>query len=118
MANKILVTVDTKDAAQFIQTREWTNKEGQKVQVKELKFELIEMKPDSQKVVWENDNVQLVKTHFAVKPQTKEEREANTPTLYVGEGVTTVYKNDTQGAAPQQAAAANSLDVQDDDLPF
>lgn len=118
MANKILVTVDTKDAAKFIHTREWTNKEGQKVEVKELKFELIEMKPDSQKVVWENDKVQLKKTHFAVKPQTKEEREANTPTLYVGEGVTTIYKNDAQGSAPQQAVAVNSLDVQDNDLPF
>lgn len=118
MATKISVTIDTKDAAQFLNTREYTTKEGQKVTVKELKFDLVEMKPDSQKVVWENDKVQLVKTHFAVKAQSKEEREAGAPTLYIGEGVTTVYKADGQ-AMPQAAPiAAAASPADDNDLPF
>lgn len=121
MATKILVTLDTKDAAQLMNKRSYTTKEGQAVEVKELKFELIEMKADSQKVVWENDKVQLVKTHFAVKPQTKEERESGAPTLYVGEGVTTVYKAEGQSAPAQTASfqpAQTTSVIEDNDLPF
>jgi len=112
MANKTTVTIDANKARDLIETREYTNKEGAKVEVKEIKFELIEMKPESKKVVYDHDKFQLVKSHFAVKQQTKEEREAKAESVFVGEGVTQVWKPDTSTQEPV------SEDINPESIPF
>tara|TARA_R110000744_G_scaffold33530_1_gene78698 strand:- start:571 stop:918 length:348 start_codon:yes stop_codon:yes gene_type:complete len=115
MANKITVSIDTDKAKELLVKDSYTNKEGKKVEVQRLKFELIEMKKESQKVVYDHAQFQLIKTHFAVKPQTKEERKANAETVFCGEGVTQVWNEDS-GA--QSSPAPSKPMPQDDDLPF
>ena len=95
MANKITVKIDADKARSLITERKYTNKEGVEVTVKEIGFELVEMKPESQKVVYDHEKFQLKKTHFAVAIQTKEEREKKAESVFVGDGVTQVWKNDT-----------------------
>lgn len=110
MANKITVTLDANKARDLIETRKYTNKEGQEVEVKEIKCELVEMKPESQKVVYDHEKFQLVKTHFAVKIQTKEEREAKADSVFVGEGITQKWKSDTVEYPAE--------DINPEDIPF
>lgn len=92
MANKITITLDTAKLKGLAKDRTFTTKDGQ-VTVKELKFELVEVKEP--KVTYSADKYDLVKTHFASLLQTKEERDAKAPTVYIGEGITTVWKNET-----------------------
>ena len=112
MAKKITVTIDAVKARDLIETRKYTNKDGVEVEVKNIKCELIEMKPESQKVVYDHEKFQLVKTHFAVKPQTPDERKAKAETVFVGDGVTQVWKNET---AP---VVETTEDVNPDEIPF
>jgi len=114
MANKTTVTIDANKARDLITTREFTNKEGVKVELKEIKFELIEMKPESQKVIYDHEKFQNVKTHFAVKLQTKEEREAKSDTVFVGEGVTQKWKSD----APSQDVPVETDSLDSEFIPF
>ena len=89
---------------------------GNEIAIKEIKFDLIEMKPESQKVVYDHEKFQLVKTHFAIKQQTQEERQNKAESLFVGEGVTQVWKNEA-GSATSFQAAPTAAQVADD-LPF
>ena len=59
----------------------------------------------------QNGKYRIEKTHFACAIQCKEQRDAKEPTVYVGEGFTTVWLN----AAPQPA---QDLTPQVTDLPF
>lgn len=104
MANKITITLDTQKLKGIAKDRTYNNRNGEPVTVKELKFELVEVKEP--KVTYSTDKYDLVKTHFAALPQTKEEREAKAETVFIGEGITTVWKNDDK--------TANHL-LQDDD---
>lgn len=117
MANKVSVTINADLGREMLSKRSYKNKEGKDVEVNELKFDLIEMKEESKKVVYDSDKFQLVKTHFAVKQQTSEERKAKVDTVFVGEGVTQVWKEDgnNQGQGVSNGSAAS---VDDDDLPF
>ena len=114
MANNIMVSIDTGKAKELLVKDTYKNKEGKDVEVQRLKFELIEMREDSRKVVYDHEKFQLVKTHFAVKPQTKEERAAKAETVYVGEGVSQIWKDDMKGQTPSPSKQALPMD----DLPF
>ena len=70
------------------------------------------MTQEKQKLIYDHELFQNIKTHFAVKPQTKEDRAAKAETVYVGEGITQVWKNKTPQAAPTKDAMPM------DDLPF
>lgn len=94
MANKIQVTLDAAKLRNLVSKRAYTNKDGNNVEVQEVKFDLIEMKKESHKEVYNHEKFKLIKTHFAVAQQTKEEKEANTPPNYIGEGITQLWLND------------------------
>ena len=104
--SKIQITLDADKLRPLIKNREYTNRNGETVTVREVKAELVPLKEENQKVVHSTDKYNLVKTHFVSAIQTKEERERKDPTVYVGEGFITVWKDN----APSQTA--------DDDIPF
>lgn len=93
MANKITITLDASKLKGLAKDRTYNNKNGESVTVKELKFELVEVKEP--KVTYSTDKYELVKTHFAALLQTKEERDTKAETVFIGEGITTVWKNET-----------------------
>lgn len=97
---KIQVTLDATKLRTLVSNREYQNKQGETVKLQEVKFELVEVKEP--KVIYEKDNMKITKTHFACVIQTKEERELNTPTVYIGEGFTTSWtdKNVVHTATP------------------
>jgi len=108
--SKIQVTLDAAKVRPLITSRKYTNKEGAEVEVQEVKFELIELKEP--KTIVTKDNYRIDKTHFAVKIQTKEEREAKAPAVYVGEGFTTIWSNSGQ------SQNSTILLTESDDFPF
>lgn len=113
---KIKVILDAAKLRQCIQNRTYKNREGQEVQVQEVVVELIELNPDKQKVIYEHEKFTNVKTHFAVKPQTQEERLAKADSVFVGDGISQVWKNDT--TQPQSVSEIKPIAEADDDLPF
>ena len=119
MATKISVSIDADKARELLSSRSYKDKSGNEVAIKEIKFDLVEMKPESQKVVYDHEKFQLVKTHFAIKQQTQEERQNKAESLFVGEGVTQVWKNEAGSARPQTSFQAAPAAAQvADDLPF
>lgn len=110
---RITVTLDAQKLRNLVSKRSYKNKEGQDVEVQEVKFELVEVKEP--KTVFSAEKYELVKTHFAAAVQTKEEREAKADTVFIGEGVSTIWKNDNS-AAVQQNTGSSSDD--NDDLLF
>lgn len=115
MSKKIQVTLDASKLRNLISSRSYKNKEGQEVKVQEVSFDLIEMKEESKKSVYEHDKFSLIKTHFAVARQTKEEREQNAPTVYIGEGISQVWKNDNE---VHNAVPVAPTQEENEELPF
>ena len=110
---KLQVTLDASKLRNLISKRSYKNKDGQEIEVQEVKFELIEVKEPKQ--IYEKDNMKVMKTHFASVIQTKEEREAKADTVYIGEGFTTFWSN----AETVTHVATPIKEVEDkDDLPF
>jgi hypothetical protein len=113
---KLSVTLDAAKLRNLISKRSYTNKEGAAVEVQEVKFDLIEMKDESKKIVFDHEKYTLEKTHFAVAQQTKEEREANSPAVYIGEAISMKWKNDVNNIEVHDAKVVASDN--EDDLPF
>ena len=110
-------------AKQLLEKRTYKNKDGEEITVTELVFDLIPLKPESQKTIYQHEKFDLVKTHIAVKRQTKEEREAKTNKFYVGNGRTVwtdgkiqafEYKKDSG----QERKAESDKQADETDLPF
>lgn len=117
--SKIQVTLDATKLRNLVSKRSYQNKEAQTVEVQEVKFELVPVKEPKQ--IYTKDNMIVHKTHFASVIQTKEERDAKAPTVYIGEGFTTTWLNAQQTApAPQPIPAVpmSGNDLPEDDLPF
>lgn len=112
---RISVTLDATKLRNLVSKREYQNKQGETVQLQEVKFELVEVKEP--KEIFKKDNMRIMKTHFASVIQTKEERENKAETIYIGEGFTTVWNNAEQ---PQVFNAVPVSDIKEehDDLPF
>ena len=108
---KIQITLDANKLRNLVSKREYQNKNGETVQAQEVKFELVEVK--EKKEVYKNDNMRIMKTHFASVIQTKEEREAKADTIYIGEGYTTVWEE-----TPQSKPATTTSEEEPEDLPF
>lgn len=108
---KIQITLDATKLRNLVSKREYQNRDGQTVQLQEVKFELVELKES--KEVFKKDNMRIMKTHFASVIQTKEEREAKADTIYIGEGFTTIWGSDNT-ALPDVANTEEELE----DLPF
>ena len=97
--SKIKVTLDATKLRQLVQTRSYTNRNGEEVTVQEISFELVPVKEP--KTIFTADNRRIDKTHFAAVIQTKEEREAKADTVYIGEGFTTIWLNDVPVYKPE-----------------
>lgn len=108
---KIQVTLDATKLRNLVSKRSYQNKNGEQVELQEVKFELIEVKEPKQ--IYEKDNMRIMKTHFACVIQTKEEREAKADTVYIGEGFTTVWSNEKE-----VVHTATPIKNEDSDVPF
>lgn len=83
---KLNITLDlSKINKDKITARTFTSKDGVEVTVKEYKIEAIPLKEP--KLIKEGDGWNLIKTHFVVEAQTKEERTAQKKSVFVGEGL-------------------------------
>lgn len=87
---KISITIDLgKIDKNRIVNRTFTNKEGQEVTVKEYKLDVVPS--PTPKTIKEGDTWTMVKTHFVVEGQTKEERQAKKKGTILGDGI--VFRN-------------------------
>lgn len=68
-----------------IENRTFTTKDGEEVTKKEYKIEAVPLKEP--KIIKEGDTWNLVKTHFIVQGQTKEERENKAESVFLGDGL-------------------------------
>jgi hypothetical protein len=113
---KISITLDAVKLRNLVSKRNYTNKEGQEVVLQEVKFDLVELADDKKKVVYTAEKYVLEKTHFAVAQQTKDEREAKTPAVFVGEGISMKWINEISNIPVHDAQVIRKED--EDDLPF
>ena len=111
--SKITITLDATKLRNLVTKREFDAKDGQKMQVQEVKFELVEVKEP--KIIFEGTGYKLQKTHFASVIQTKEEREAKAETVFIGEGITTLWDN---AGGTVFSAKPVSESEEDTDVPF
>lgn len=111
---EIQVTLDASKLRNLVSNRAYKNKEGQDVQVQEIKFKLVEVKDP--RTIFTSDKYKINKTHFACVIQTKEERESKADTIYIGEGFTTIWNADN--VQVHQAEVISPKPVVEDDLPF
>ena len=112
--SKITITLDATKLRTLVSKRQFKNKDGVDMEVQEVKFELVQVKEP--KVIHKGNGYELHKTHFASVIQTKEEREAKAETVFIGEGVTTVWDNAGQGAVFNAVPASST--EEESDIPF
>ena len=94
---KISITIDlSKVDKTRINKRTFTTKDGQEVTALDYKMDLIPLK--DKKFIKEGDTWRLLKTHFLAQAQTKEEREANADTVFLGDGM--MFENLDSGPDP------------------
>jgi len=111
--SKIQVTLDATKLRNLVSKRNYQNKNGEQVELQEVKFELVPMKEP--KTIYTKDNMRIDKTHFACVIQTKEQREAKADTIYIGEGFSTIWGSDKK---EEVHTATPIKDEPADDLPF
>ena len=109
--SKITITLDATKLRNLVTKREFDAKDGTKMQVQEVRFELVEVKEP--KIIFEGSGYKLQKTHFASVIQTKEERESKAETVFIREGVTTIWEQ-----KEQVFSSTPVTEEQSDDLPF
>lgn len=109
--SKITITLDATKLRNLVTKREFDAKDGTKMQVQEVRFELVEVKDP--KIIFEGSGYKLQKTHFASVIQTKEERESKAETIFIGEGVTTIWEQ-----KEQIFSSTTVTEEQSDDVPF
>ena len=109
--SKITITLDATKLRNLVTKREFNANDGTKMQVQEVRFELVEVKEP--KIIFEGSGYKLQKTHFASVIQTKEERESKAETIFIGEGVTTIWEQ-----KEQIFSSTTVTEEQSDDIPF
>lgn len=92
--SKITITLDATKLRTLVQNREFDAKDGTRMKVQEVRFELVPVKEP--KIIFEGTGYKLQKSHFASVIQTKEERESQAETVFIGEGVTTIWDQKEQ----------------------
>ena len=112
MSQKIQVTLDAAKLRNLVSKRSYNNSQGQSTEIQEVKFDLVELPEEKKKEIFDAEKYSMVKTHFAVAQQTKEEREAKADPYFVGEGISLMWKN-TSAEAPE---IENKVDL--DEVPF
>jgi len=120
MANKISVTVDVKKIDKTkLKANKYTDKNGVEHDELNFTFDLVEL--NDQKTLKVGDTWIMRKTHFAAIPQTKEERDAKTPSVFLGGGVQFADKDGVpEGAGTQNAKTLDQEfpDSNPDEIPF
>ena len=112
------VTIDEDKLTQLTETETWTDKKtGEKKSKRVIKFQLKELRDEKKQNRFSNDNVSIVKSHYAMKKQTKDEREAKADPIFCGDGVTFTFTESGQREKPAPKPINESQEEQDD-LPF
>jgi len=111
--SKITITLDASKLRTLVSKRQFKNKDGIDMEVQEVKFELVPVKEP--KIIYEGTGYKLQKSHFASVIQTKEEREAQAETVFIGEGITTIWDNAGQGGIFNTKPVT---EIEEDGLPF
>ena len=107
--SKITITLDAMKLRNLVTKREFDAKDGTKMQVQEVRFELVEVKEP--KIIFEGSGYKLQKTHFASVIQTKEERESKAETVFIGEGITTIWEQKEQVFSSTTVTEDDNLDL-------
>ena len=113
--SKVTVTLDASKLRTLVSKRQFKNKDGVDMEVQEVKFELVPVKEP--KIIYEGNGYKLQKSHFASVIQTKEEREAQAETVFIGEGITTLWDNAGSGNVFNATPITENAD-EADSLPF
>jgi hypothetical protein len=114
--SKITITLDATKLRNLVSKRQYKNKDGVDMEVQEVKFELVPVKEP--KIIYEGTGYKLQKSHFASVIQTKEERDAQAETIFIGEGITTLWDNAGQGSVFNAKPVTEGETAEPDDLPF
>lgn len=114
--SKVVVTLDASKLRALVSKRQFQNKEGVTMEVQEVKFELVPVKEP--KIIYEGTGYKLQKSHFASAIQTKEEREAQAETVFIGEGITTLWDNAGQGSVFNATPVSENNSADSDEVPF
>lgn len=116
------VKIDADKLQELLVTEEWTDKSGNTHKKDVIVFELKSNKPEKQKVTYSDPNgrYDIVASDYAIKPQTKEDRQNKKDMEFVGSATGFVWKGDNNygGQNQGQAVAQQVADEEDDDLPF
>ena len=113
--SKITITLDATKLRNLVSKRQYDAKDGQKMEVQEVKFELVPVKEP--KIIYEGTGYKLQKSHFASVIQTKEERESQAETVFIGEGITTLWDNNNTNVFTAKPVTEGET-AEADDLSF
>lgn len=115
---KIQITLDAAKLRTLVSKRSYTDKDGKVIDLQEVKFELVEVKDP--KTIFTKDNYRIDKTHFAAVIQTKEDRDSKAPTIYIGDGFTTIWGSSelVVTTVPSGTTAPTEQTTTDTGLPF
>lgn len=115
MDNKIIIKIDLlKINKSKIEDRTYTTDAGVEVKQKLYSMELI---PTMRKVIKEFDKATLVKKYFVAEAQTKEEREKQTKTPILGDGL--IFENkETEKVEKEPNMHGGEAEINPDDIPF
>jgi hypothetical protein len=114
---KLSITIDvTKIDKSKITDRKFTNKNGEEITAKDLKLDVVPLKEP--KKIKEGDTWEMWKTHFVVVPQTKEERENEVPSVFVGDGLMFKSKKEAPQEQVVDVTQTDESDIDVNDIPF
>lgn len=121
---KISVTINTHLInKEKLVSRDYTNKEGNEVMVKELKLEIIPLKEP--KIVREGNGWKLVKVAFVTQSPTLEEKTAKIQLPIIGDAVRFEesikqpdFSKDSKGVTMKESTRTVSEDINPEDIPF
>lgn len=117
--NKIILKINVEKIEKTkINTRSYKNKNNDTVSFKELSLEAIPLKEP--KLIKEGGTWNLYKTHFVVQEQTPEERNMNTKSEILGDGLTFMDKESLPEINMDNNVIeiAGNDNVSSDDFPF
>lgn len=92
--NNIQVSINAVEASKCVESRAYTNAQGEEINIQELKFDLIPVREENQKTIYSHDKFTLVKTHAAVIKQSSEQRQAKEQRVFIGDGISQIWKNE------------------------
>ena len=113
---KITLRLDVnKIPKEKIQTRSYTNKNGEIINQKYIDIDIVYLK-QKQSIKSFGDSI-LTKVAFACIPQSKQEREANVKQIFVGD-CTSFIKNEETGYSDDYDTPMSGNEITLDQIPF